>query len=183
MRRIWLTLALWLFHRPFPRAFFCGGLCFFASSCAQTETSISTAPESVPNAGRIATPDRDPKVLAEGIMREFDENHDGKLSELEYAHATLAVFQSLDRNGDGRLSEPECRGLLPGDEITTADRNADGFITLLEMFQDREDAFLGKDLNGDGVLNLEEVAHSVAKKQKRGHQPRKERGLSPSKRQ
>ena len=66
---------------------------------------------------------------------------------------------------------------------TTADRNADGFITLLEMFQDREDAFLGKDLNGDGVLNLEEVAHSVAKKQKRGHQPRKERGLSPSKRQ
>merc|ERR1719491_236746 len=105
-------------------------------------------------------PDSDPEVeaaMAQGELQRRDTNKDGKLDIYEFH--TLEVssdlqegekqeFALLDKNGDNFLDAKEIQAFESGRHhqermlisfVETADANKDGFVTLAEALEKREE--------------------------------------------
>ncbi len=94
----------------------------------------------------------------------IDRNGDGVASDVEKRLAVgrglaRGLIRNLDQDGDGRLTGAE----LP-EALRAADRNGDGAVTKQELRKafngsiSREERFQGFDANGDGTLSGREIA-------------------------
>lgn len=78
-------------------------------------------------------------------LRQFDSNHDGKVSEAEYVTYMSQGFRNIDTNGDGVLETSE----LPGGRGKP--------ITLKEFQDNLRRQFHKLDRNHDGYLDAREL--------------------------
>ena len=81
----------------------------------------------------------DPKVELPALFKRLDTNHDGNLTNDEFAQLPEAhqaqmrdhVFAMLDKDGDGKLSRDEFPPFVA--HLKTLDKNGDGIVTNDEM--------------------------------------------------
>jgi Ca2+-binding EF-hand superfamily protein len=123
------------------------------------------------------------------IMKKFDTNNDGKLSEEERKNlrnemsglktgTPLLLAKKFDKDGDGKLSEEErsefrkdlaSKGRrLPPHLMQRFDTNGDGELSdeersgARQAWEDRKQEMLNKfDADGDGTLNVEERREAI----------------------
>lgn len=117
---------------------------------ATTEAAASAEP---------ATPRRAPESLR---LVHFDVNADGAVSKAELEQTLAADFKKDDANGDGGLDVAEMRVL--NDRIRTEktaspvfDWNADGRLVFTEYASQWRTLFERADVNGDGIVDDEEL--------------------------
>lgn len=110
--------------------------------------------------------------LGERLMRAFDTNRDGKVTQDEFMATVRSRFAQMDLNNDGRITDedlpPAMRGrnVLGSDSgrgfgprrhilrlLRDADANKDGVVTLDEALAAAEKRFAGLDRNKDGVID------------------------------
>ncbi|MET0273994.1 MAG: EF-hand domain-containing protein, partial [Phenylobacterium sp.] len=105
--------------------------------------------------------------------RDFDTNHDGKVTLSEYkavsAERTGRMFARLDANKDGRITAAEAQAARPPGGAAPAqpgrgagmlkrmDTNGDGVVTRAEMDAAGAARFATADSNHDGWLSKGEV--------------------------
>ena len=102
------------------------------------------------------------------VIRLFDANGDGQISEGEWTDA----FRKLDANSDGVVTREELEQFAQQQREQywkSLDKNGDGAITLDE-FPGREEGFKRLDPNGDGKLTSDEIkaAHERMRQRREG---------------
>jgi Ca2+-binding EF-hand superfamily protein len=106
-------------------------------------------------AGAQATrPTYDPRAA----FSETDTNQDGAVDYEEFTDRMAEVFFLADTNKDGALSPAECSAtLVQTENLTAADSNHNGQLTMHEFMRVRLKEYDKVDTNADGLLELEEV--------------------------
>jgi Ca2+-binding EF-hand superfamily protein len=99
-------------------------------------------------------PSYDPRAA----FSQTDHNHDGVVDYEEFTDRMAEVFFQADVNKDGELSAAECTAtLVQTENLTKADSNHDGQLTLHEFMRARLKDYELVDTNHDGLLELDEV--------------------------
>ena len=101
-----------------------------------------------------------------GVLRRFDANGDGQITEREW----MAVFDNIDKDGDGVLSEAELKESAEQARQEAGNRmfkrfDADGNGSIdASEFPGREEMFKRIDSDGDGQLSGEEFKAAAEKR-------------------
>ena len=116
-----------------------------------------------------ATHGNSPLASATPLEREFalaaitwDLNKDGDVTCDEWKQYVAGLFRDADANSDGVLTRQEYAALARTDRLFEAagfdyfDANADGLLTLAEIVDKPNPAFLLLDRNGDCVITADE---------------------------
>jgi len=115
---------------------------------------LASVLSAVPALAQTARPQYDPRAA----FSETDTNHDGAIDHEEFDDRMADVFYLGDVNRDGVLSPAECSAtLVQSENLTSADSNHDGGLTLHEFMRVREREYDRVDTNADGLLELDEV--------------------------
>jgi Ca2+-binding EF-hand superfamily protein len=116
-----------------------------------------------PGGGQPGPGGREP---GEGMLRRFDANGDGQITEREW----VAVFTNMDTDGDGVLSAEEIKASAEQARQQAGNRmfkrfdiDENGSIDASE-FPGREEMFKRIDSNGDGQLSQEEFNAAAEKR-------------------
>lgn len=101
------------------------------------------------------------------LLERADTDHDGRVSLAEFQAARLASFDRLDRNGDGVISRADFSRILAfrpqastriDTFIAEADLNHDGKVTREELAHAPARVFAMADANRDGFVDKAEMA-------------------------
>jgi Ca2+-binding EF-hand superfamily protein len=109
----------------------------------------------------------------DAIMKRFDADGDGRITEAETKAAREARFEAADADGDGRVSEAEflARGRNAermGRAFGALDADDDGFVDAAE-FAARGDRFIRRfDGDGDGAVTRAELENPPARGARKG---------------
>jgi len=87
------------------------------------------------------------------IFELLDDDHDGRVSVMEFKNNQMLVFYILDRNKDLALTADET--FLPAD-VFAGVAGSDGKIDTLEFLDIVDSAFKQADTNHDGLLDRQE---------------------------
>lgn len=103
---------------------------------------------------QASAPTYDPQAA----FRATDTNHDGAVDHAEFETRMTEVFFFADTNEDGFLSPAEASAtLVQTENLTGADANKDGKLTVHEFTRARMLDYEEADTNHDGLLELDEV--------------------------
>jgi Ca2+-binding EF-hand superfamily protein len=103
----------------------------------------------------------------DALFERADTDHDGTVSRDEFIVARAAQFPRFDRNGDGYIDDQDLPRLMVGMSQIAArmaelrqqfDANHDGRVSQQEFAEGPTPVFDRADINGDGVLNAQELA-------------------------
>ena len=101
--------------------------------------------------GQLPTP---PELRQQ--FQDTDRSGDGKIDREEFHRRTVEVFYFLDKDRKGYLVITDVKGLSE-ESFRSANRRADGKLSLPEFLNVRFRAFALADTNGDGTLSYEEI--------------------------
>jgi Ca2+-binding EF-hand superfamily protein len=98
------------------------------------------------------------------LFRQFDKNHDGKITDSEESALLVRLFVQADTDGDGRVSPSELERAVDGlvlervsQRFAQLDRNHDGRIVWSEVSRMGAERFRRFDLDGDSVITQAEL--------------------------
>jgi len=101
-------------------------------------------------------------MRSDPLFRALDSNHDGEISADEIRAASRSLL-TLDRDGDGALEAPE----MAPDYVTAAARR---ILALSDANRAPfRDLLTGADIDGDGVVTLEELSNAIFYRADRNH--------------
>jgi Ca2+-binding EF-hand superfamily protein len=123
---------------------------------------------------RRASAEDNPKAdpVKTAAFNAMDTNHDGRISEDEYAAATKKLFKTMDTNHDNKISAEELTaesqarwgkdtgpfGKTAVQVIKMMDKDGDGVLTAAEYEQGCKERFRILDHDGDHYISPEEYA-------------------------
>jgi hypothetical protein len=105
----------------------------------------------------IAAPMQAAGITAEGLIRQWDADHDGTLSLDEVKKAAGARFDALDRDRRGTLDRKELGATMSPREFREADADKDGTLDKSEYLTVVEKLFAAVDKNRDGKLDKKKL--------------------------
>jgi Ca2+-binding EF-hand superfamily protein len=106
-----------------------------------------------------------PQVTRQQIMETADRNRDGRIDRVEFLNRMKEAFFFIDVDKDGYVTIIEYQQSIQGTnprQVTAADRNKDGKISMDELLKIVSGDFDAADRNDDGVLGEEEIRVWIA---------------------
>jgi Ca2+-binding EF-hand superfamily protein len=106
-----------------------------------------------------------PQVTRQQIMETADRNRDGRIDRVEFLNRMKEAFFFIDVDKDGYVTIIEYQQSIQGTnprQVTAADRNKDGKISMDELLKIVSGDFDAADRNDDGVLGEEEIKVWIA---------------------
>lgn len=144
----------------------------FARMDANSDGALDAAEIEAKLAQRAGKRGNRAERMGERRLRRFDADRDGKVTRDEFSKHVRDRFARLDLNNDARITDADLppvmrgRGVLSGDgdaprrgfgrrlaNLSKADADKDGAITLDEMLAGNDRRFILRDRNGDGVID------------------------------
>jgi Ca2+-binding EF-hand superfamily protein len=116
------------------------------------------------SAGMVSAQNR-PQVTRKQIMDTADRNKDSRIDRVEFLNRMKEAFFFIDVDKDGYVTIIEYQQSIQGAnprQITAADRNKDGKISMDELLKIVSGDFDAADRNDDGVLGEEEIKVWIA---------------------
>ena len=116
------------------------------------------------SAGMVSAQNR-PQVTRKQIMDTADRNKDSRIDRVEFLNRMKEAFFFIDVDKDGYVTIIEYQQSIQGAnprQITAADRNKDGKISMDELLKIVSGDFDAADRNDDGVLVEEEIKVWIA---------------------
>ncbi|HEX2275623.1 MAG TPA: hypothetical protein VHN13_00670 [Candidatus Tectomicrobia bacterium] len=116
------------------------------------------------SAGMVSAQNR-PQVTRKQIMDTADRNKDSRIDRVEFLNRMKEAFFFIDVDKDGYVTIIEYQQSIQGAnprQITAADRNKDGKISMDELLKIVSGDFDATDRNDDGVLGEEEIKVWIA---------------------
>jgi Ca2+-binding EF-hand superfamily protein len=116
------------------------------------------------SAGMVSAQNR-PQVTRKQIMDTADRNKDSRIDRVEFLNRMKEAFFFIDVDKDGYVTIIEYQQSIQGAnprQITAADRNKDGKISMDELLKIVSGDFDAADRNDDGVLGEEEIRVWIA---------------------
>jgi Ca2+-binding EF-hand superfamily protein len=114
--------------------------------------------------GMVSAQNR-PQVTRKQVMETADRNKDGRIDRVEFLNRMKEAFFFIDVDKDGYVTIVEYQQSVQGTnprQITAADRNKDGKISMDELLKIISGDFDAADRNDDGVLGEEEIKVWIA---------------------
>jgi Ca2+-binding EF-hand superfamily protein len=105
------------------------------------------------------------QVTRQQIMETADRNRDGRIDRVEFLNRMKEAFFFIDVDKDGYVTIIEYQQSIQGTnprQVTAADRNKDGKISMDELLKIVSGDFDAADRNDDGVLGEEEIKVWIA---------------------
>jgi Ca2+-binding EF-hand superfamily protein len=106
-----------------------------------------------------------PQVTRKQVMETADRNKDNRIDRVEFLNRMKEAFFFIDVDKDGYVTIIEYQQSIQGAnprQITAADRNKDGKISMDELLKIVSGDFDAADRNDDGVLGEEEIKVWIA---------------------
>jgi Ca2+-binding EF-hand superfamily protein len=106
-----------------------------------------------------------PQVTRQQIMETADRNKDSRIGRVEFLNRMKEAFFFIDVDKDGYVTIIEYQQSIQGTnprQVTAADRNKDGKISMDELLKIVSGDFDAADRNDDGVLGEEEIKVWIA---------------------
>jgi Ca2+-binding EF-hand superfamily protein len=106
-----------------------------------------------------------PQVTRQQIMETADRNRDGRIDRVEFLNRMKEAFFFIDVDKDGYVTIIEYQQSIQGTnprQVTAADRNKDGKISMDELLKIVSGDFDAADRNDDGALGEEEIKVWIA---------------------
>jgi Ca2+-binding EF-hand superfamily protein len=116
------------------------------------------------SAGMVSAQNR-PQVTRKQIMDTADRNKDSRIDRVEFLNRMKEAFFFIDVDKDGYVTIIEYQQSIQGTnprQVTAADRNKDGKISMDELLKIVSGDFDAADRNDDGVLGEEEIKVWIA---------------------
>jgi Ca2+-binding EF-hand superfamily protein len=106
-----------------------------------------------------------PQVTRKQVMETADRNKDNRIDRVEFLNRMKEAFFFIDVDKDGYVTIIEYQQSIQGTDprqVTAADRNKDGKISMDELLKIVSGDFDAADRNDDGVLVEEEIKVWIA---------------------
>jgi Ca2+-binding EF-hand superfamily protein len=106
-----------------------------------------------------------PQVTRKQVMDTADRNQDNRIDRVEFLNRMKEAFFFIDVDKDGYVTIIEYQQSIQGTDprqITAADRNKDGKISIDELLKIVSGDFDAADRNDDGVVDVEEIKVWIA---------------------
>jgi Ca2+-binding EF-hand superfamily protein len=106
-----------------------------------------------------------PQVTRKQVMETADRNKDSRIDRVEFLNRMKEAFFFIDVDKDGYVTIIEYQRSIQGADqrqVTAADRNKDGKISMDELLKIVSGDFDAADRNDDGVLSEEEIKVWIA---------------------
>jgi Ca2+-binding EF-hand superfamily protein len=116
------------------------------------------------SAGMVAAQNR-PQVTRKQVMETADRNKDNRIDRVEFLNRMKEAFFFIDVDKDGYVTIIEYQQSIQGTDprqVTAADRNKDGKISMDELLKIVSGDFDAADRNDDGVVDVEEIKVWIA---------------------
>ena len=113
----------------------------------------------------VASAQNRPQVSRKQVMDTADRNKDNRIDRVEFLNRMKEAFFFIDVDKDGYVTIIEYQQSIQGTDprqVTAADRNKDGKISMDELLKIVSGDFDAADRNDDGVVDVEEIKVWIA---------------------